>query len=81
MPSKYENIKNFISSIDNLEKNVDEARNYIKENYNIDSEYDSEKSELRIYCENANNALMNIKAKQYIDDKIRPEFIQVVFGK
>ena len=81
MSNKYENIKNFISSIDNLEKNVDEARNYIKENYNIDSEYDSEKSELRIYCENANNTLMNIKAKQYIDDKIGPEFVQVVFGK
>ena len=63
-----------------IRKNLDDFFNKLKQsvaNQLINVIY----SEIRIYCENANNALMNIKAKQYIDDKIGPEFVQVVFGK
>lgn len=78
--NKDNDIFNYVDSIVNNNKYVEEAREYIKENYNICSEYDEDTGKLYIYTTNINEGLSLISAKEYLNKKFTPEILQVVYG-
>ena len=76
-----ENVKNFIKNLDDLEANILKAQDYIKENLNVDSEFNANTGKLHIWCENAENALYVARAKEYIQETIGEDLVQVIYGK
>lgn len=73
-----DNEKIFAESIVNFEANLKRAQRYIKENYNIDSEFDSENSELHLVSNVAENAMMLAAAKEYISENFDDSIICVM---
>lgn len=45
-----ENEKKFVKAFVDFESNLSNAQAYIKENYNIDSEFNSDDNTIRLYC-------------------------------
>ena len=74
---------NFINRINNAKADIRNAMLYIKENYNIDSEYDEENGTVSLSVVNEdnilNNALLFAAAKEYIEGQVGDDIIQVVF--
>lgn len=64
----------------NLENDIIEAQNYIKENYHINSEYDADDDIIYIWCNNVNESLNLAAAKEYILENIGSTFVNVMFG-
>jgi hypothetical protein len=56
----------------NYDQRVLEARNYIKENFGVSSEYDEENGILNLYTENVNESLQLLAAKEYIENTFEP---------
>jgi hypothetical protein len=56
----------------NYDQRVLEARNYIKENFGVSSEYDEENGILNLYTENINESLQLLAAKEYIENTFEP---------
>lgn len=54
--------------ITNLDKQVAEARQYIKENFNVESKYNDEERKLDLYVNNVNESLQLMAAKEYIEN-------------
>ena len=75
-----ENEKLIVESFLNLDQNIEEVQNYIKETYNVDSEYVSSDDILYIWTEDADNKLNLALSKQYILDTIGNEMINVMYG-
>ena len=50
----------------NLEKHVAEACEYMKTNFDVDSQYDAATTTLRLYVKNVNNALQVLAAREYL---------------
>ena len=75
------NEKTLVESFHNLNQNISNAQQYIKENYHIDSEYDECDDTLYIWSNNVNESLNLNAAKEYIGEKIGYEMINVIFGK
>lgn len=73
-----ENEKAFVESIVNFEANVNKARKYIKENYNIDSTYDEEELTIHLICNNVNESLNLINAEEYLNETL--ENVTVMMG-
>jgi len=76
-----ENEKLFVESFLNLDNNISEAQDYIKEAYNINSEYDEDEDMMYIWSDNLNENLNLAVAKEYIINKIGNEMINVMYGK
>ena len=74
-----DNEKVFVKTIVDLESNVKAAQSYIKENFNIDSEYDDEANTIKLTCPNVVEALNLISAKSYINEQFENTPITVVF--
>ena len=74
-----ENEKFIVESFLNLNHNIEEAQKYIKESYNIESEYNEDEDTLYIWSENINENLNLAQAKQYVLDKIGDEMINVMY--
>lgn len=70
----------FIKTITDFESNVIKAQEYIKENYNVDSEFNIEKSELHLKISNINESLMLCAAKEYVNNTIGEDHLHVVMG-
>lgn len=77
----YKNLKNFIESTLNFNHDLAEAQSFIKENYNTESSYDEETGTLNIWNENINESVQIVAAKEYLEEKIGLDKIQIVFGK
>lgn len=75
------NEKKLIESFHNLETTICKAQEYIKENYNVESEYDNEDDMLYIWANNINESLNLAAAKEYIGENIGYEMINVIYGK
>ncbi len=75
----YENEKQFVESIVNFKSNIQQAQQYIKETYNVESEYNEDENILYIKTENINESLNAAVAKEYIDNKIGENFVTVKF--
>ena len=62
------------------EKMLLKQMKYIKENYHINSEYSEEDDILYIWSPNVNESLNLAAAKEYIQETIGDEFINVIYG-
>jgi len=76
----HSNEKEFTEQLLNLTGNISKAQAYIKENYHIDSEYDSENDLLYIWSKNVNESLNLAAAKEYVTEEIGEEFVNVIYG-
>mgnify|MGYP003289270336 CR=1 FL=1 len=56
----------------NYDQRVAEARDYIKTNFGVSSEYVEEEGMLRIYTENVNESLQLMAAKEYLENTFEP---------
>jgi len=76
-----ENEKLLVESIINLDDNISKAQKYIKENYHINSEYDNENDIIYIWSTNVNESLSLASAREYIEENIGSEFVNVIYGR
>lgn len=76
-----ENVKHFVESFVKFDENVKAAQEYIKETYNIDSTYSDEDDTIYIWTENLNENLNLAAAREYIEQEIGLEMVNVIYGK
>ncbi len=76
-----ENVKHFVESFVKFDENVKAAQEYIKETYNIDSTYSDDDDTIYIWTENLNENLSLAAAREYIEQEIGLEMINVIYGK
>lgn len=74
-----DNEKKFIRTIVDFSVNLERAQSYIKENFNIDSEFDEESGSLKLQCNDANEALNLLSAKSYIEENLDNGLVKVIF--
>lgn len=70
----------FLETFLNHKENVNKARTYIKENFNIDSEYNEDTNTLHLYCNNVNESLELVPAKEYILSQIDESMLAIQYG-
>ena len=77
-----QNEKIFLEKLNNIDSLIKEAQHYIKDNFNVDSEYDSSNDLIHLWMNkiDENNKSLN-DAQAYIIENIGNEFVNVVFGK
>ena len=80
MEDKHSNERELVEKLLNLTGNISKAQAYIKENYNIESEYDSENDLLYIWSPNVNESLNLAVAKEYVVEEIGEEFVNIIYG-
>lgn len=76
-----ENVKYFVESFVKFDENVKAAQEYIKETYNIDSTYSDADDTIYIWTENLNENLSLAAAREYIEQEIGLEMVNVIYGK
>ena len=76
-----ENVKHFVESFVKFDENVKAAQEYIKETYNIDCTYSDEDDTIYIWTENLNENLSLAAAREYIEQEIGLEMVNVIYGK
>ena len=62
-----ENERRLAHMIVNLEKHVAVACEYMKTNFDVDSQYDAATTTLRLYVKNVNNAFRLLAARGYLE--------------
>ncbi len=62
-----ENEYKFAKNIVNLDKNINEALEYIHENFNVDAEYDEEQNIINIKSKSINEGLEISLIKEYVE--------------
>lgn len=72
---------NFVESIVNHRAHVSKTQDYISENFNICSEFDEEQNKLYIWTNNVNESLQMLAAKEYIENEIGSDKLEIVYGK
>lgn len=72
---------NFVESIVNHRSHISKAQDYISENFNICSEFDEEQNRLYIWTNNVNESLQMLAAKEYIENEIGSDKLEIVYGK
>lgn len=70
-----------VESFVNFDKNLEQAQNYIKENFGVDSKYDIKTGILHIWTNNINEGLQLNAAKEHINSCIDESMLLVEFGK
>lgn len=76
-----ENVKHFVESFVKFDENVKAAQEDIKETYNIDSTYSDDDDTIYIWTENLNENLSLAAAREYIEQEIGLEMVNVIYGK
>ena len=75
-----DNEKQFIRTFVDFEANLKSARQYIKETYGVDSEFNEEENYIKLYCEDGMLDVMNlVSAKNFINETFDEGFIDVIF--
>ena len=72
-----ENDIRFIKKIIDIDSNILKCQNYIKENYNIDSIFYPETLSIRLICNNLNESLNLLAAKEYIYSIMEEDTIEI----
>ena len=62
----------FADIIVNYDQRVAEARDYIKTNFGVSSEYIEEEGMLNIYTDNIDESLQLLAAKEYLENTFEP---------
>jgi len=73
------NEKKFVKAVIDYAVHIKEAQEYIKENFNIDSEYNDDTAEIKLSCEDVSEAINLVAAKDYIEENLKDTFINVIF--
>lgn len=63
----------------NYNKHIASAQEYIKENFEVSSEYNAKESSLRLYVTNVNNALQILAAKEYLEERFPAGFVTIKY--
>ncbi len=63
----------------NYDKHIASAQEYIKENFEVSSEYNAKESSLRLYVTNINNALQILAAKEYLEERFPTGFVIIKY--
>ena len=69
-------LETFLNHNDNVKK----AQKYVKENFNIDTEYNEETNTLHLYSTNVNESLQLLSAKEYVLSQIDGSMLNVKYG-
>lgn len=70
----------FLESFINHKSNVSNSQAYIKENFNIDSEYKEDTNTIHLFCKNVNESLNLAAAKEYLLNTIDETMITIKYG-
>lgn len=75
-----DNEKQFIRTFVDFESNLNSARQYIKETYGVDSEFNKEENYIKLYCKDGKLDVMNlVSAKNFINETFDAGFVDVIF--
>jgi len=80
MKDQYINEKHFVEKLLNFDDNMIIAQNYIKEKYNVDSEYDSSNDTIYMWSKFNNSQNLNC-ARNYVLETLGGDFVDIIFGK
>ena len=71
----------FAEKIVNFSENLENVQTYIKENFNVDSQFNEDEMTLNIWSISSNNSLQILAAKQYIDENLDNNMIIIEHKK
>ena len=74
-----DNEKNFIRNLVDFESNMKSARQYIKETYGVDSEFNEEENYIKLYCPGKIDVINLVSAKNFINETFDTGFVDVIF--
>ena len=74
-----DNEKNFIRNFVDFESNMKSARQYIKETYGVDSEFNEEENYIKLYCPGKIDVINLVSAKDFINATFDTGFVDVIF--
>lgn len=74
-----ENERKLANLFVNDDKHIASAQEYIKENFEVSSEYNAKESSLRLYVTNVNNALQILAAKEYLEERFPADFVTIKY--
>lgn len=74
-----DNEKNFIRNFVDFESNMKSARQYIKEMYGVDSEFNEEENYIKLYCPGKIDVINLVSAKDFINETFDTGFVDVIF--
>ena len=74
-----DNEKNFIRNFVDFESNMKYARQYIKETYGVDSEFNEEENYIKLYCPGKIDVMNLVSAKDFINETFDTGFVDVIF--
>ena len=74
-----DNEKNFIRNFVDFESNMKSARQYIKETYGVDSEFNEEENYIKLYCPGQIDVINLVSAKNFINETFDTGFVDVIF--
>ena len=74
-----DNEKNFIRNFVDFESNMKSARQYIKETYGVDSEFNEEENYIKLYCTGKIDVINLVSAKDFINETFDTGFVDVIF--
>lgn len=71
--------KKFIKKVVDWDVLVQRGAAEVKENFNVNSEVDIDECTIRLSCDNVNESLNLLAAKEYLENELGEEFITVIF--
>ena len=74
-----ENEKHFIRNFVDFKSNMKSARQYIKETYGVDSEFNEEENYIKLYCPGKIDVINLVSAKDFINETFDTGFVDVIF--
>ena len=75
-----ENELKLLNSILDHKENVENAQNYIKENFKVNTKYDEDTNTIHLWTSNINESLHLVAAKEYIENEIGLDSVNVKYG-
>lgn len=73
--------KNILKRIKSFDEDLERVQTYIKENFNISSEYKSETNQLYMWTSNIHESMQLVAAKMYVIENMGDDLIEVIFGR
>ncbi len=73
--------KNILKRIKSFDEDLERIQTYIKENFNISSEYKSETNQLYMWTSNIHESMQLVAAKMYVIENMGDDLIEVIFGR
>lgn len=70
----------FLESFINHKSNIDKCQAYIKENFNINSNYNEDTNTIHLFCDNINESLNLAIAKDYLLSVIDETMVTIKYG-